>query len=431
MESRLETQVIRKVTMRIIPFIMLLYFMNFLDRVNAGFAALSMNKAIGLTPEMFGFGGTLFIVGYFIFEVPSNLILAKVGARIWIARVMVTWGLVSMAFAFASGSTSFYVLRFLLGVAEAGFFPGVILYLGFWFPTRQRAWATALFMAAAPISGVIGSPISGLLMELPQFAGLSNWQWLFLAEGAPTVILGLLVLVMLPNGPEKAAWLSPDERDWLVNQLASERAETHRHPNHVGGTLRALADPRVLMLAIVYTGVSTGSYTLALWAPTIIQQYGFSPLEVGILNGIPNAVAVIGMIAWARHSDRTKERIWHVAIPCLVACVGMIAADLPTVLGVVLALILVNTGTGAAKPPLWAIPSMFLSGSAAAAGIAAINAIGGLGAGVGPLAVGWFKSHTGSYQGGFYVLTAFLAVSAIGTLLIRPSRARKVSSAQV
>jgi ACS family tartrate transporter-like MFS transporter len=432
MESELETQVIRKVTMRIIPFIMLLYFMNFLDRVNAGFAALSMNKAIGLTPAMFGFGGSLFAVGYFIFEVPSNLILSKVGARVWIARVMVTWGLVSVAFAFVSGPTSFYVLRFLLGVAEAGFFPGVILYLGFWFPTRQRAWATALFMAAAPISGVIGSPISGLLMEVPKFAGLSNWQWLFVAEGAPAIILGLLVLVMLTDGPEKATWLSPNERGWLMSRLASERAETHRNPTHVGGTLRALADPRVLMLALVYTGVSTGSYTLALWGPTIINQYGFPSLEVGILNGIPNVVAVLGMIAWARHSDRAKERTWHVAIPCLVACAGMIlGANLPTALGVVLALLLVNTGTGSAKPPLWAMPSMFLSGSAAAAGLAAINAIGGLGSSVGPLAIGWFKSHTGSYQGGLYVLATLLMISAVGTLLIKQSRPREVSTAQV
>jgi ACS family tartrate transporter-like MFS transporter len=432
MESKFEAQLIRKVTVRIIPFIMLLYFVNFLDRVNAGFGALSMNKAIGLTPAMFGFGGSLFAVGYFIFEVPSNLILAKVGARVWITRVMVTWGLVSVAFAFVSGPTSFYVLRFLLGVAEAGFFPGVILYLGFWFPARQRAAATALFMAAAPISGVIGSPISGLLMELPHFAGLSNWQWLFIVEGVPSVILGLLVLVVLSDGPEKAAWLSPDERGWLMSRLAAERAETHRNPTHVDGTLRALADPRVLMFALIYTGVSTGSYTLALWGPTIIKQYGFPSLEIGILNGIPNIFAVIGMIAWARHSDRTKERTWHIAIPCLVACAGMIlGANLPTALGVVLALILVNTGTGSAKPPLWAMPSMFLSGSAAAAGLAAINAIGGLASSVGPFAIGWFKGHTGSYQGGLYVLAALLVISAVGILLIRQSRPREAAPTQV
>ena len=432
MESKFEAQVIRKVTMRIVPFIMLLYFVNFLDRVNAGFAALSMNKAIGLTPEMFGFGGGLFAVGYFFFEVPSNLILMKVGARVWITRVMVTWGLVSVAFAFVSGPTSFYVLRLLLGIAEAGFFPGVILYLGLWFPARQRAAATALFMAAAPISGVIGSPISGLLMELPHFAGLSNWQWLFIAEGLPSVILGLLVLVVLADGPEKAAWLSPDERDWLVKRLELERAETHRNPTHVGNTLRALADPRVLILALIYMGLSTGSYTMALWGPMLIKQYGFPSLEVGILNGIPNVFAVIGMIAWARHSDRTTERTWHVVITCLVACAGMIlGATLPTILGIVVALILVNTGTGSAKPPLWAMPSMFLSGSAAAAGLAAINAIGGLGSAIGPVTIGWFKSHTGSYEGGLYVLAGLLVISAVGTLLIRPSRPRETAPAQV
>ena len=425
MASVLEAQVIRKVTLRIMPIVMLLYFMSFLDRVNAGFAALSMNKAIGLTPAMFGIGGSLFSVGYFLFQVPSNLVLVKVGARVWIARVMIAWGLVSAAFAFVSGPTSFYSLRFLLGIAEAGFFPGVILYLGFWFPARQRAAATALFMAAAPISGVIGSPISGLLMELPHVAGLSNWQWLFIAEGVPTVILGFLVLAILSDGPRTAPWLSADERDWLVGRLAAEQAETHQHPRHIGGALRALRDPRVLLLALVYTGASAGSSTLALWGPTMIRQYGFSYLEVGFLNGFPNVVAVIGMIAWARHSDRTKERTWHVVIPCLVACGGMIlGANVPTILGVMFALILVNTGTGSAKPPLWAMPSMFLSGSAAAAGLAAINAVGTFGASVGPLAVGWFKSHTGSYQGGFYVLAALLVISASGTLLVRQSRSR-------
>jgi MFS transporter, ACS family, tartrate transporter len=432
MESKLEAHVIRKVTMRIIPFVMLLYFMSFLDRVNVGFAALSMNKAIGLTPAMFGFGGSLFHVGYLLFGIPSNLVLSKVGARVWIARVMVAWGIVSVAFVFVSGPTGFYVLRFLLGIAEAGFFPGIILYLGFWFPARQRAWAIALFMAAAPISGVIGSVLSGLLMEVPHVAGLSNWQWLFIAEGAPTVILGFLVLVVLADGPEKAAWLAPDERGWLMTRLASEHAEAHRNPSHVGGALRALADPRVLILGLVYMGVSTGSSTLALWGPTIIKQYGFPPLEIGILNGIPNIAAVIGMILWARHSDRTKERTWHVVIPCLIACSGMIlGANLPTALGVVLALVLVNTGTGSAKPPLWAMPSLFLSGSAAAAGVAAINAIAGLGTSVGPFAIGWFKSHTGSYEGGLYVLAALLVISTLGPLLIRQSRPREVSRAQV
>ena len=430
MTSALEKQVIRKVTMRIMPFIMLLYFVNFLDRVNAGFAALSMNKAIGLSPEVFGFGGSLFAIGYFLFEVPSNLMLVKVGARVWIARVMITWGLVSAAFAFVTGPISYEVLRFLLGLAEAGFFPGIILYLSFWFPSRQRAAATALFMAAAPVSGVVGSLISGSLMELPHVAGLSNWQWLFIAEAVPAVILGFLVLKVLSDGPETAPWLADEERDWLVSELAAEQAETHRHPRHVGGALRALLDVRVLLLAIVYTGVSAGSYTLALWGPTMIKQFGYSSLEVGVLNGLPNIVAVIGMIMWARRSDRTKERTWHVVLPCLVACGGMmLGANLPTILGVMVALILINTGTGSAKPPLWAMPSMFLSGSAAAAGLAVINGIGGLGGVIGPVALGWSKSHTGNYQDGLYVLATLLVLSAVCTLLVRQSRARKAVEA--
>jgi MFS transporter, ACS family, tartrate transporter len=418
-QSDIETRVNRKLAWRIIPFVMLLYFVSFLDRVNVGFAAMTMNKAIGLSPTAFGLGGGLFFIGYFLFEVPSNLILHKVGARLWIARVMVTWGIVSIASAFVTGPTSFYVLRFLLGVAEAGFFPGVILYLSLWFPAKQRAVAAAWFMAAAPISTAIGSPLSGAIMQMPPIFGLADWQILYIIEALPAVVLGFVVLRFLTDTPAKAHWLEADERAWLIAKLKAESDARQGHAGHTAGALSALRDPRVLALALIYFGTSAGLYTLGLWAPLIIRQFGFSALETGLINGIPSVIAVIAMILWAKHSDRTQERTWHVVIPCALACIGFIfAGQASTALFVVLALIVVNVGISAAKAPLWAMPSMFLSGAGAAAGIAMINSIGNLGGFVGPFAIGWLKNTTGSYAAGLYVVGATLAMSAIMTLML-------------
>jgi ACS family tartrate transporter-like MFS transporter len=418
--STLEARVLRKITLRILPFVMLLYFVSFLDRVNVGFAALSMNKAIGLTPGMFGFGGGIFFLGYVLFEVPSNLILHRVGARLWIARVMVTWGIASAAAAFVIGPKSFYLLRFLLGVAEAGFFPGIILYLSLWFPVRQRAAATAAFMAAAPLSTAIGSPLSGALMELPTFAGLSNWQWLYLIEGLPAVLLGFVVLKALTDRPEQANWLQPEEREWLAKTLEAEQTDRQAHPKNVWS---ALFDSRVLTLSLIYFGTSAGLYTLGLWAPLILGQFGFSPLMTGWINAIPGVIAIAGMLAWARHSDQTTERTWHVVIPCVLAGVGLVwAGAAHSALGVILALVAVTLGINAAKPPLWAMPTLFLSGAGAAAGIAMINSIGNLGGFAGPYVIGWLKGKTGSYAGGLYLVAATLAVSAIVTLLLSRQR---------
>ncbi|MGF6917492.1 MFS transporter [Paraburkholderia sp. 40] len=419
MTSELESRVSRKLMLRIIPFVMLLYFVSFLDRVNVGFAALSMNKAIGLSPTAFGLGGGLFFIGYFLFEVPSNLILHKVGARRWIARVMVSWGLVSLASAFVVGPTSFYALRFILGVAEAGFFPGIILYLSLWFPARQRAVAAAWFMAAAPISTAIGSPISGAIMKLPPIAGLVDWQMLYILEALPAIILGFCVLKYLTDKPAQAEWLQPEERDWLIARLKLEADARHAHAGHTAGALSALRDPRVLALALIYFGTSAGLYTLGLWAPLIIRQYGFGTFETGLLAGVPSVLAVIAMVLWAKHSDRTDERTWHVVIPCALACFGFVfAGNATTALMIVLALVVVNVGISAAKAPLWAMPSMFLSGAGAAAGIAMINSIGNLGGFVGPFAIGWLKHVTGGYTAGLYVVGATLAVSAVVTLML-------------
>ena len=398
MPSELETRVMRKISFRIVPFIMLLYFIAFIDRVNIGFAALTMNKDLGFSPAVFGLGAGIFFVGYFLFEVPSNLILNKVGARLWIARVMITWGIISAIFAFIRGETSFLILRFLLGVAEAGFFPGIILYLSFWFPARYRAGVVSLFMAAAPISVVLGSPLSSALLEMDGLLGLRGWQWMFIMEAIPAFLLGFVVLGYMTDKPEKATWLKAEEREWLVNEMNTEHAAKAATASH--SIWRGLADMRVLALSLIYFGTSAGLYTLSIWAPQIIKEFGLSTLQVGFLNAVPPTVAVIAMVFWARHSDKTNERTWHV----------------------VAALTLVNIGISSAKPPLWAMPTMFLSGSAAAAGIATINSIGNLGGFAGPTIIGWIKDVTGSFLGGLYFVSGLLVLSAVLVLLLSRSQ---------
>ncbi|HEY0328415.1 MAG TPA: MFS transporter [Rhodopseudomonas sp.] len=421
MSAELETRTLRKVSMRIVPFVMLLYFVAFIDRVNIGFAALTMNKDLGFSPSVFGFGAGIFFFGYFLFEVPSNLVLNKVGARIWIARVMITWGLISGAMAFVQGSTSFYVLRFLLGAAEAGFFPGIILYLSFWFPARQRAAMTAVFMAAAPLSTVLGSPVSGALLEMHGLMGLSGWQWMFIVEAIPALILGVVVLFYMTDRPEQAKWLKPDERNWLVGTMDAETAQKAGTASH--SIWRGLADLRVIALALVYFGTSAGLYTLGIWAPQIIKEFGLSALQIGFLNAIPGVVAVVAMVLWARHSDRSGERTWHVVSACILAAVGLVLAGFAgSVIAVLLALSLVNIGISSAKPPLWSMPTMFLSGSAAAAGIATINSIGNLGGFAGPAMIGWIKDLTGSFKGGLFFVAALLVLSALLTLILARSQ---------
>lgn len=427
MSIDIESRTMRKVALRIVPFIMLLYFIAYIDRVNIGFASLTMNKELGFSPAVFGFGAGIFFWGYFLFEVPSNVILDKVGARLWIARVMITWGIISGAMAYVWNDTSFYVLRFLLGAAEAGFFPGIILYLSYWFPARRRAAMTSLFMAAAPLSVVIGSPISSLLLEMDGILGLKGWQWMFLLEAAPALILGVVVLVYMTDRPAQAKWLADDERAWLVETMDAEVA-AKKSVAHAS-LWRGLLDIRVLALALVYFGTSAGLYTLGIWAPQIIKGFGLGNFQVGLLNAIPPTVAVVAMYLWAWHSDRTAERTWHVVIACIAAAVGLVVAGGATsVIGVVAALVLVNVGISAAKPPLWSMPTLFLSGSAAATGIAAINSIGNLGGFVGPAMIGWIKGQTGSFLGGLYFVAGLLVVSAILTLVLARSAGRTAAA---
>ena len=405
-----EAGVIRKLTIRIVPFIMLLYFIAYLDRVNIGFASLTMNQDIQLSNAAYGLGAGLFFIGYFLFEVPSNLILHRIGARFWIARIMFTWGVISALMAVVQGPISFYILRFLLGAAEAGFFPGIILYLSYWFPARSRAGITAMFMAAVPISTALGSPISGALLLMDGILGLHGWQWLFIIEALPAILLSFVVLKFLTDRPEKADWLEADEKNWLIEKLNEESRGIKETPS----LLRTLSNPRILALSLVYFGTSAGLYTIGIWAPQIIAAQGVGVLATGFLNAVPAVVAVICMVLWARHSDRTNERHWHVALACLLAATGLVLAAISTSLAAVIAaLILVNIGVSSSKPPLWSLPTLFLSGSAAAAGIATINSIGNLGGFVGPVLIGWIRDETGGFEGGLISVAVLLTISAV------------------
>ena len=423
MDGSIERTTMRRVAWRLVPFLCVLYTVAFIDRINVGFAALTMSRDLGLTPTMFGFGAGLFFVAYFLFEVPSNLILDKVGARRWIARVMITWGLISMGFAFITSANQFYALRFLLGIAEAGFFPGVILYLTYWFPKRWRGRVTAGFVVAIPIASAIAAPVSGYLLAMDGILGFRGWQWMFILEAGPAIVLGFVCLFYLTDRPEDATWLAPEQRRWLVAEMAAERGTERPHDlREIGRTLMSWP---VLRLALVYFGLTTGLYGIELWLPQIVKGFGLTNIEVGFVSAIPYLLAIATMGLWARHSDRTGERFGHVALACLVGCAGLLVAGLvhtvaiPTVLFLAIAI----AGVMAARPPFWQLPPEFLSGGKLAAGIAAINAIGNLGGFVGPSLIGWARDVTGSFTAGLMISAATLGVSALFTLsLMRSSR---------
>ncbi|SHG25220.1 MFS transporter, ACS family, tartrate transporter [Kaistia soli DSM 19436] len=422
-----EQRVFAKVARRLIPFMMLLYLVSFLDRVNVGFAALTMNADLGLSPEVFGWGAGIFFLGYFLFEVPSNLVLEKVGARLWICRIMITWGLISAATAFATGPTSFFILRFLLGAAEAGFLPGMILYLGYWFPLAIRARYIALFMAAVPIASAVGSPLSALVMETHGFLGLAGWQWLFIIEGLPATLLGLVVLVLLPNGPADARWLNEDERRVIAASIAADHAVSGAATRH--SLWPALRDPRVLMLGLIYFGLVVGLYGIGLWLPQIIQSLGYDTRQIGSILILPYAVSALAMLAWGRHSDRTGERVLHVAAAAFLGAIGLVASvHVTSHILAIAAVTCASVGIYAALGPFWAVPPLFLRGTAAAAGIALINSIGNLGGFVGPYAVGFIKEATGRFTAGFELLAAVVCVAGLLAILLRVMLRRRAMS---
>jgi MFS transporter, ACS family, tartrate transporter len=405
--------VIARVVRRLIPFAFICYVVAYIDRVNIGFAAAHLEKDLGLSDTTYGIGAGLFFLGYCLFEIPSNLILERVGARVWIARIMIVWGVVSMATMFASGMWSFFAARVILGVAEAGFFPGMVLFLTYWVPAAERARTNALFMMAAPIAIVVGAPVSEALLKLDGRLGLAGWQWLFLMEGLPAVALGFITLRVLTDRPEQATWLPAADREWLVRTMARERTGRDAHGH--GALRQTLATGRVWRLAAVFFLNTIVSYGVFLWLPKIMRDAtGSSGFRLSVVTAIPFVAALAAMVLIGRHSDRTGERKRHVAACAITAATGLVLAVVfrDNVPLLVLSFTLSQIGQRAVQNVFWAIPPIFLGGTAAAAGIALINAVGNLGGAVGPAVMGWLRDATGAYSGGLLVLTGVLVIEA-------------------
>ena len=410
---------LRKITLRLIPFLFLLYIVAWLDRVNVGFAALQMNSALQFNAAVFGFGSGVFFLGYCLFEVPSNIILDHVGARLWIARIMVSWGVISVAMMFVRTPVTFYLLRFLLGVAEAGFFPGIIYYLSGWYPTAQRARAIAAFMAAIPVTGLIGGPLSGALLGLNGVHRLAGWQWLFLCEGLPAIILGATVPFFLIDKPEQATWLSAAEREWLVTELARER--TTCIERHFGVLLAALTNGTIWRLGIIFLLTAMGFYGYSFWAPLVIKSLtGMSNLMVGLTLAGISAGTIVCMQLNSAHSDQTGEHALHVAVPLLLTAVGFAGcALLRQPPAAILSLALVPMGHCGAYGPFWSIPSRFLSGTAAAGGIALVATIANIGGFLGPAVIGVLKERTGTHTAAFLLLAVLGLLAAFLAFQLR------------
>ncbi|RVT97991.1 MFS transporter [Rhodovarius crocodyli] len=413
----------RKVMLRIVPFLILCYIISYLDRVNVGFAALTMNRDLGFSAAVYGLGAGIFFVTYFLFEVPSNLALHRFGARMWIARIMVTWGVLSGAMGFIpqiSAATGlsyeavFYTIRLLLGAAEAGFFPGVIFYLTLWFPSAYRARVVGYFMTALPLASVIGAPLSGYLLGLDGFHGMAGWQWMFIIEAIPAVILAAIVLGYLTDKPGQAKWLEPAERDWLAARLAQEERERAGVATH--SPLAALANPLVLALGFVYFGVVAMNYTVGFFLPSIIREFGLSNLQTGFVAAIPSLVGAISMVVWGRRSDAAGERKWHLVFALAVgACSFAAAAVIQEPVLKILCFAIAAFGIYGSQPVFWTLPGSFLSGAAAAAGIAVINSLANLSGFAGPYVMGWIKTSTGDFTGGLLLVAC---VAGLATLVV-------------
>lgn len=404
-----QQSALRKTAWRLVPLLTVAYVFNYLDRTCIGFAALTMNRDIGLTAGEFGLGAGIFFIGYCVFEVPSNLAMYRFGARRWLARIMISWGIMSALTAFVVGPNSFFLVRLLLGVAEAGFFPGVTFFLAAWFPAQYRTRMLAWFLLGIPVSSLIGGPICGLLLELDGVWGLQGWKWLFLVVSLPCVVLGGLILTTLADRPQEASWLTQPERDAMDAML---RDEVRERPK--SSVLAAIADPRVLILALVQFGFTLGSYGIGIWLPLIVKEYHLSNLAIGFVTAVPYLFASLGMMAWAWHVDRTGKKIFHLAITCLLGAVGLAAsvisgALLPALIGLTVALI----GVTAARAVFWTIPTRFLTGVAAAGGLAFINTIGTLGGFAGPYMMGELRQLTGTFESGLLAMSAVLVVATL------------------
>ncbi len=411
---------LRKVSVRLLPFLILLYVIAYLDRVNFGFAALEMNSALGISSEVFGFLSGIFFIGYLLFELPSNLILQKTGARIWIARILISWGIVVIVTAFATEALQLAVLRFVLGVAEAGFFPGILLYLTYWFRGRELAKAVALLMTALAISTITGAPISTWILDSVHWWGMAGWRWLFILEGLPAVILGIVTYWYLSDRPEDAGWLKPEERDWLSGEIKKENNRRQKQGNHTG-LASVITDRRVWHLAFIYCMLVIALYGLGFWMPQIIRSMdtSLSNTSIGLVMVIPYACAGVAMILWSRHSDRTGERRWHTAFPPLVGGIALAGSGMVTSpLAAFLLIIIATVGIFCAFGPFWTLPSLFLAELSAAAGIAVINSVGNAGGFIGPTLMGYLTQATGSTNAGLVVMGICLALGGAGAAAV-------------
>jgi ACS family tartrate transporter-like MFS transporter len=425
LDDRTKTM-LKRAQLRIVPLLALLYFISFLDRVNIGFAALTMNADIGLSPRAFGLGAGIFFVGYLLFSVPANIVLQRVGASRWIGTITILWGIVSAGMAFVQTPTQFLILRFLLGMTEAGFFPGVIFYLSSWFPDRIRGRIIGNFFVAVPLSNVLGAPVSSWLLDQPA-AGFAGWQIMFMVEALPAILFGIIAWLVLPDSPRHARWLAPEEREALTELLEKDTAEVQ---SGSASAVQGLAAPRVWGWGLIYFLIVIALYGFGFWAPQILKaREGLSDLAVGIFISIPYAVAAIAMLPWARHSDRTGERTWHLVIPSMLGAAGFLLAAVSGSLALTtLAFTLGVVGVYAACPVFWTLPASALSRAAAASGIALINSLGNAAGYVGPFAMGWLRQSTGGYVTGLALLSASMFAAAVVALILRVPRKVKPSS---
>ena len=426
MSKEEELALVRKMAWKVLPFLLVAYLICIIDRLNVGLAALTMNAELGFTATVYGWGAGLFFIGYFIGEVPSNLILSKVGARLWFARIMVTWGIFAIAMGFITGDVSFFVTRFLLGVAEAGFFPGVIYYLTLWFPAEYRGRIFGLFLIISPLNNTIAAPLGGLILKYFDGAmGFPGWRWLFIVEGIPTIFLAYLCLRVVIDRPDNATWLTDKEKAHLRDKLAREAA-ARVETKHLS-LWQTLGNPKVLMFSVVYTSLAIGIYGLSLWMPQLIKGMGVEDkFHIGLIMAIPYLVATICMVLWSRHSDKTGERVFHCAGALTLAAIGMISSayiDSPVL--AMAAMTFAAIGMYCSQPVFWAMPTSFLTGVAAAGGIAFINSVGNLGGFIGPFAVGWLKDNAGGFRAGLIFLGCCLLVGAIVAVIVGRSVARR------
>jgi len=415
----------RRIMRRILPYIFFLYIIAFLDRVNVGYAALEMTRDLGFSSAVYGFGAGIFFFGYFLLEIPGCLIVEHWSARKWIARIMISWGVLAVIMGFIHTPTQFYVVRFLLGAAEAGFFPGIVVYLSHWFTPSDRAKTIALFMAAIPISSIIGAPVSGLLLDV-HWLGINGWRWLFILEGAPAIVFGVVTILYLTDRPQKASWLSEDEKDWIVNELENEKQlKLARHSLSI---FEAFRHREVLLLTAAYFLAVTGGYGFIFWLPTLVKNIsGSSNLKVSLLSAVPYCFALAGMLFFGWSSDQTGERRWHTSVPLFLTAIGLIlSVTVTNPMLTISMLCLAGIGVHSYLPSFWSLPTKFLTGSAAAACIGLINSVGNLGGFVGPYAVGYINTATSSFFGGICYLAFSSLAGGLLILTLREARGRAV-----